>query len=152
MIQNKTRAAKEAAHHMAVATSHQKNQALEILIENVKKNEQSILDANQKDRIAAQEKGLSGALLERLSLENRLNGILEDIQKVIALEDPIGEVFERKTLPNGLKIEKRRIPLGVLGVIYESRPNVSFDISALSIKSGNCAILRGGSETLFTNR
>jgi glutamate-5-semialdehyde dehydrogenase len=143
---------KSLTSQMAVATSDQKNRALEELAKNLKKNELNILSENKKDLALARESGLNEALLERLSLENKLPGIIEDVLKVISLSDPIGEKIEEKTLENALLLGKYRTPIGVLGVIYESRPNVTVDISSLAIKSGNCAILRGGSETLHTNR
>lgn len=142
---------KEAAFHLARASGEQKRQALEALMEYLMREEESILKANAQDLVLAKEKGLEKPLLERLSLENRLIGIIHDIEQVLLLPDPIGEVFEQEVLPNGLKLEKCRVPIGVLGVIYESRPNVTLDITALSIKSGNCALLRGGSEALQTN-
>jgi glutamate-5-semialdehyde dehydrogenase len=145
-------AAKTATFKMAMASSTQKNAALEVLVENLKKHREIILQANRQDKALAQADGLSTALLERLSLENQLEGIIHDIAQVIQLPDPVGELFDEQNLPNQLKLAKRRIPIGVLGVIYESRPNVTLDISTLTIKSGNCAILRGGSETLHTNR
>lgn len=150
-LKNKARAAKTASFEMAKASLTQKNGALEALAVNLKKCEGSILEANQQDISAAKANGLSDALLDRLSLENRLEGIICDITQVIALPDPVGTLFDEQCLPNQLKLAKCRTPLGVLGVIYESRPNVTLDISALTIKSGNCAVLRGGSETLQTN-
>ncbi len=145
-------AAKSAAIKMAMASTLQKNKFLEALIENIQQEQERILQANRQDIALAQNNGLSSALLERLSLENRLEGIIHDIGQVIQLADPIGEEYDVENLPNQLRLAKCRTPIGVLGVIYESRPNVTIDITALSIKSGNCAILRGGSETLHTNR
>lgn len=144
--------AKKATIEMAQASLKQKNGALEELIANLKKYRETILEANQQDLALAKANGLSTALQERLSLENRLEAIMHDIEQVIGLPDPIGEWLEEQILPNQLKLAKCRTPLGVLGVIYESRPNVTLDISALTIKSGNCAILRGGSEALQTNQ
>src|SRR3989304_3414650 len=140
--------AKAASYAMAKASSEQKNKALEALIENWKKQQEAILKANRQDISLAQAQNLSEALLERLSLENRLEGIIHELAQVIGLPDPVGVLFDEKTLPNQLKLAKCRTPIGVLGVIYESRPNVTIDITALTIKSDNCAILRGGSETL----
>ena len=144
--------AKNSTTKMATASTQQKNHCLKLLAENLKKNQEAILHANAQDIALAEAKGLQGSLLERLSLKNKLDGIIGDVEQVITLSDPIGEKFDDKTLPNGLHIEKQRTPIGVLGVIYESRPNVTIDISALAIKSGNCAVLRGGSETLQTNQ
>ncbi len=145
-------AAKRATLEMARATLENKNGALKVLIENLKKHQEAILQANRQDISLAKANGLSAALLERLSLENRLEGIIHDIIQVIALPDPVGVLFDEQNSSNQLKLAKCRTPIGVLGVIYESRPNVTLDISTLTIKSGNCAILRGGSETLHTNR
>lgn len=144
--------AKAATFAMAKSSLKKRNRALEALIENVDQNKERIFQANRQDIAIAKANGLSGALLERLSLEGRLEGVLHDIELVAGLPDPIGSLYDGQELPNGLKLEKSRTPLGVLGVIYESRPNVTLDITALTIKSGNCALLRGGSETLYTNR
>ncbi len=144
--------AKTTAFDMSKASLGQRNGALEALIGNLKKQEEAIMQANQHDTTFAEANGLSTSLLERLSLKNRLEGIINDISQIIALPDPVGELFDEKSLPNQLKLAKCRIPIGVLGVIYESRPNVTLDIGALTIKSGNCAILRGGSEALHTNQ
>ncbi len=145
-------AAKKANFEMAKAPLEQKNGALEVLIENLKKYRESILQANAQDILLAKANGLNAAMLERLNLENRLEGIIHDITQVIGLPDPVGALFDEQSLPNQLQLAKCRIPIGVLGVIYESRPNVTLDISTLAIKSGNCAILRGGSESLLTNQ
>jgi len=144
--------AKRLTPQMATATLEQKNNVLKALIENLKKSQQRILEANLKDVNLAKTTALNAALLERLSLENKLEGIIHDIEQVLLLPDPIGEIFDEKTLPNKLHLARYRTPIGVLGIIYESRPNVTIDISALTIKSGNCALLRGGSETLHTNQ
>ncbi len=144
--------AKAATFSLAKASSEQKNGALEALSQHLKEQREAILEANQRDLTFAESKGLSAALLERLSLTHRLEGIIRDIEAIIALPDPVGTVFDEENLPNQLHRAKCRTPLGVLGVIYESRPNVTIDISVLAIKSGNCAILRGGSEALHTNQ
>lgn len=144
--------AKNLTFQMAAASSQQKNDALKAMMENLKKNQRSILEANFKDITLAKTNALNEALLERLSLENKLEGIIHDIEQVMLLPDPIGEIFDEKNLPNQLHLARYRTPIGVLGIIYESRPNVTIDISALMIKSGNCALLRGGSETLHTNQ
>ena len=112
-----------------------------------------IFTANQADVDSARSAGLSEAMIDRLVLnEQRLAGIVADLRRVADLPDPVGEVFEESVLPNGLRIRKQRVPLGVLAVIYESRPNVTVDVAGLAIKSGNCAVLRGGSETIRSNR
>lgn len=143
--------AKETTFDMARITTDQKNAALQFIIDVLKKQAKEVLKANQEDIADAEASGLDAAMIDRLSLQNRLEALLSDIKNVIQLPDPIGESFEELTI-NQLKIKKCRTPLGVIGVIYESRPNVTLDISALVIKSSNCAILRGGSETLRTNK
>lgn len=144
--------AKEATYLMARASTHEKNLALKHIAGSLETHRSKILRANDQDLQAGKEAGLSEAMLDRSSLQNRLQGIASDVSKVIDLPDPIGEFFERTMLPNGLDISKCRTPIGVLGVIYEARPNVTIDIAALTIKTGNCAILRGGTETLRSNR
>jgi glutamate-5-semialdehyde dehydrogenase len=144
--------AKNAAALIASASTEQKNHALKILAEVLQKSHKEILQANRQDLQLAKASGLSDALLERLSLENRLPSFIDDIYKIIYLPDPVGELLEERELPNQLHVTKCRTPIGVLGVIYESRPNVTLDISALTIKSGNSVILRGGKETYHTNR
>lgn len=144
--------AKTAAVLMFKTSLEQRNGALKTLITNLNKFQTQIFEANRKDVALAKANGLSDALLERLSLEGRLDEIIYDIQKVISLPDPIGEFSDEQTLPNQLKLAKCKTPIGVLGIIYESRPNVTLDITSLTIKSGNTAILRGGSETMQTNQ
>lgn len=144
--------AKALTFSMATASLDQKNAALAAIIDHLKKNQGDILSANLKDIAVAKANGLNEPLLERLSLENKLNGIIHDLEKIITLPDPVGERLDEQILPNQLHLAKYRTPIGVLGIIYESRPNVTIDVSALAIKSGNCAILRGGSETLHTNQ
>lgn len=143
------KAAKVASYDMANASLLQRNAALEGIISGILKHRDEILKANEADIANAEH--LSKALIERLSLENHLDKIVHDIEQVLLLKDPFEVAFE-ETLPNGLMLAKHRTPLGVLGVIYESRPNVTIDIAVLAIKSGNAVILRGGSETLQTNR
>jgi len=143
--------AKKASKETARATTEQKNNALQTLADNILKAKSEILKANEEDIFQAKASGMDEAMLDRLSLGGRLEGIVEDTRKLIDLPDPVGKTIENRTLENGLKLTKRRTPIGVLGVIYESRPNVTIDVSALTIKTGNCAILRGGSETLNSN-
>ncbi len=145
--------AKAAARLLARATTEQKNAALNALADQLMARCADILEANALDVAAAKANGLSAALIDRLLLnEQRLNSIAADQRSVIALPDPVGEIFEATTLPNGLQIHKQRVPLGVLGVIYEARPNVTVDVAGLALKTGNAVILRGGSETLNSNR
>ncbi len=145
------KAAKAASLQLRQLDTETKNNALLAIAESLEKNRESILEANQLDIQAARENGLSEALIDRLNLQKRLNGVITDVRHVATLPDPIGVEFEQRTLPNGLKIKKRRVPIGVLGVIYESRPNVTVDVAALAFKTGNAVILRGGSETLNSN-
>ena len=151
-LQKKARAARAASRHMAYLPSAVKNRALENIADSVLAKKVEILAANKIDYEAAQVSGMNAALLDRLMLdEKRLEGIAADTRSVAALPDPIGEIIESSTMPNGLVLEKRRVPLGVIGTIYESRPNVTVDISALCLKSGNAVILRGGRETINSN-
>lgn len=143
---------KKASKSMSKASFNQRNGFLGALATKLKDHRGKVLDANRQDLAKAKALGLSAPLLDRLSLEQRLDGIIKDLQHVIDLPDPLGALFEEIKLENGLLLSKCRTPLGVLGVIYESRPNVTIDVSALTIKSGNAGILRGGSETLETNR
>lgn len=152
-LKQKGERARRAARRLAVLDTATKNNALKTIAEMLMEREPEILSANDHDIDAGQEAGLSEALLDRLLLTvQRLEGIANDVLSVAALPDPVGETFDARTLPNGLSVGKRRVPVGVIGVIYESRPNVTVDISALCLKSGNAAILRGGKEALNTNR
>ncbi len=145
--------ARQAAQHLAISSEAARNQVLHVLAELLLARSAEIITANQRDLEQAQQNGLSAAMIDRLTLTHaRLEGIAADLRQVAALPDPVGEVFEKQVLDNGLRVHKQRVPLGVLGVIYESRPNVTIDISGLALKSGNAAILRGGSETIHSNR
>lgn len=144
-------AARQAAMQLATATTATKNAFLYNLADSLESHSELILAANNVDIAAARDAGLSDPLIDRLSLVGRLENIAVDVRGIVALPDPIGEGYDAETLPNGLRVCKRRVPLGVLAIIYESRPNVTVDVAALAIKSGNAVILRGGSETLVTN-
>ncbi len=145
-------AAKQASYQLATASTAQKNQALSIIADELEVNAKAILAANAKDIELGREAGLSDALLDRLLLnEQRLAGIAADVRNVISLNDPVGSEMDSKVLENGMSLAKRRVPLGVVGVIYEARPNVTIDIAALCLKTGNASILRGGKETFFSN-
>lgn len=145
-------AAKEAAFHLATASTAQKNKALSIIADELEANAATILEANAKDIELGREAGLTEALLDRLLLnEERLTGIANDVRNVISLNDPVGSEIDSKVLENGMSLSRRRVPLGVVGVIYEARPNVTIDIAALCLKTGNASILRGGKETFFSN-
>jgi glutamate-5-semialdehyde dehydrogenase len=152
-LKTKTEAAKQAGRLLATMDTDAKNKALGIIAETIMEQEPNILAANDKDMAAGRANGLSEALLDRLMLNaQRLENIANDVKAVVNLPDPVGEEFDSRRLPNGLQLSKRRIPLGVIGVIYESRPNVTIDISTLCIKSGNAAVLRGGKESAYSNR
>ncbi len=146
------KAAKDAAFQLATASTAQKNQALAIIADELETNSATILAANAKDIELGREAGLTDALLDRLLLnEERLTGIANDVRNVISLNDPVGSEIDSKVLENGMSLSRRRVPLGVVGVIYEARPNVTIDIAALCLKTGNASILRGGKETFFSN-
>jgi glutamate-5-semialdehyde dehydrogenase len=151
-LKAKGRAAKAAAHRLAFTSTDVKNKALLNIAAGLLARQDEILAANKKDVEAARATGMGAALLDRLMLDaGRLEGIAADTRAVAALPDPVGETFEMRTLPNGLQVGKRRVPLGVIAAIYESRPNVTVDIAALCLKSGNAVILRGGKETINSN-
>lgn len=136
-------AARHAARALAVAGTARKNAALEAAARTIEARQGEILAANAADLEAAMAAGLRPALLDRLALdEGRIAGIVEGVRQVAALPDPIGAVTKMDTRPNGLTIGKRRVPLGVIGIIYEARPNVTVDAAALCLKSGNAALLR----------
>jgi glutamate-5-semialdehyde dehydrogenase len=145
-------AARAASRKLAPLTTDVKNAALFAIADELEANSAEILAQNAIDIEAGRAKGLSDALLDRLLLTNeRVARLADDTRSVAALPDPVGADFMSRVLPNGLRLSKRRIPIGVLGVIYEARPNVTIDIAVLSLKTGNAAIMRGGSETLRSN-
>ncbi|EJL6760029.1 glutamate-5-semialdehyde dehydrogenase [Vibrio cholerae] len=146
------KAAKAASFQLATASTAQKNQALAIMADQLEEQSASILAANAKDIALGREASLSDAMLDRLLLnESRLQAIANDVRNVIKLNDPVGSEIDSRVLENGMSLARRRVPLGVVGVIYEARPNVTIDIAALCLKTGNAAILRGGKETFFSN-
>lgn len=141
------RRARAAGRRLGLATTEQKHVALEALAQALLDQRSVILEANAEDLARARDAGTSASLLDRMTLnEQRLQAIAADVRSVVRLPDPIGEEFDRTVLPNGLRVHKRRVPFGVVGVIYEARPNVTVDVAALCLKSGNAAILRGGKE------
>ena len=145
--------ARITARKLAQISTQQKNEFLTQLAEQLKHHSEKILAANDIDIQQAQAAGLSEALIDRLLLNQvRLDCIAKDLYDLIEMPDPIGTIIEEKILPNGLQAQRIRVPLGVMAVIYEARPNVTVDISALGIKSGNAVILRGGKETLHSNK
>jgi glutamate-5-semialdehyde dehydrogenase len=152
-LEKKVRAAKAASHRMAFISTEIKNKALHNISSDLISKNDVILAANQQDYLEAERSGMNAAMLDRLTLNaNRLEGMAKDVLAVAALADPVGEMFDVRTLPNGLIIGRKRVPLGVIGSIYESRPNVTIDISVLCLKSGNAVILRGGKETIRSNK
>ena len=152
-IERLCRDAKTASRKLALTPARQRNAALSVLADWLKAKQGEIIDANRLDIADGRQAGLSDAMIDRLTLNpERIQGMAAELGTVIGLPDPLGEVFEEQTLDNGLRLRKQRVPLGVLAVIYESRPNVTIDVAALALKSGNAVILRGGSETIRTNR
>ena len=144
--------ARAAARKLARLSTAVKNQALLNIARALEESQGEILLANRRDYQAGQQAGLNEAMLDRLMLNReRLAAMAADVRNVAALPDPVGEQFDVRTLPNGLILGKRRVPLGVIGTIYESRPNVTVDIASLCLKSGNAVILRGGSESIHSN-
>lgn len=143
--------AKAASTALARATSDQKNRAILAIADAIEAHSEAILAANQADLEEMRAADFSAALLDRSSLHKRLPGIAADARRVAELPDPVGKIFDSRTLPNGLQVYKRRTPIGVLGVIYEARPNVTVDVVTLAIKSGNAVLLRGGKEVLRSN-
>jgi glutamate-5-semialdehyde dehydrogenase len=146
-------AARAASRRLAVAPTAVKNAALMAIADHLEAGSAAILDANAADVSAAREGGLSEAMLDRLLLTRaRLDALAADVRRVAELPDPVGAEIDRRLLPNGMRLIRRRIPLGVIGVIYEARPNVTVDVASLCLKTGNATILRGGSETARSNR
>jgi glutamate-5-semialdehyde dehydrogenase len=151
-LEEKGKAAKAASKRLAFLPTAVKNKALSGIAEALKAREKEILAANSRDYKESEASGMNAAMLDRLMLNaSRLDGMANDVRTVGALPDPVGEMIEEHKLPNGLQISKKRVPLGVIGAIYESRPNVTLDISVLCLKSGNAVILRGGKEALYSN-
>ena len=146
-------AAKNASRVLSIAGTARKNAALEAIASALEARREEILCANQEDMAAAKAAGMRPSLQDRLALDDsRIAGIVDGVRQVAALPDPIGEITKMSTRPNGLTIGKRRVPLGVIGIIYEARPNVTVDAAALCLKSGNAVILRGGKEAFHSNQ
>ncbi|KXG85756.1 glutamate-5-semialdehyde dehydrogenase [Agrobacterium bohemicum] len=145
--------AKTASRPLSIANADQKNRALLAMASAIEASTSKILDSNARDVAAAETAGVAASFIDRLKLDNaRISGIAEGIRSIAALADPVGEVIAAWDRPNGLKIERVRTPLGVIGVIYESRPNVTADAGALCLKAGNAVILRGGSDSQYSSR
>ena len=151
-LEVKGRAARRAARRLATISADVKNAALHDVADGLKSREEEILAANERDIENGRKKGLEEYFLDRLLLTpERLEGLANDVRGIAALPDPVGEMIEMRNVPNGMTVGKRRVPLGVIGAVYESRPNVTIDISSLCLKSGNAIILRGGSDAINSN-
>ena len=153
LVQAKAQAAKQAAAKLAVTSTAVKNAALLAMAAALEAQQAEILAANERDMTAAAAKGMKSSMLDRLKLTaERISGMADGLRQVAGLADPVGNVIDGKTLPNGLYITKIRVPLGVIGIIYEARPNVTADAAGLCLKSGNAVILKGGSEAMESNK
>ncbi|QTO53463.1 glutamate-5-semialdehyde dehydrogenase [Duffyella gerundensis] len=152
MLEEMGKAARAASYQLAELTTQQKNQVLQSIADRLEAESAAILAANAEDVADARHNGMGDALLDRLTLNpQRLKGIADDVRKVCYLADPVGQLIDGGLLDSGLRLERRRVPLGVVGVIYEARPNVTVDVASLCLKTGNAVILRGGKETHRTN-
>lgn len=153
LVQAKAQAAKQAAAKLAVTSTAVKNAALLAMAAALEAQQAEILAANERDMTAAAANGMKSSMLDRLKLTaERISGMADGLRQVAGLADPVGNVIDGKTLPNGLHITKIRVPLGVIGIIYEARPNVTADAAGLCLKSGNAVILKGGSEAMESNK
>ena len=153
LVKAKAQAAKQAAAKLAVTSTAVKNAALLAMAAALEAKQSEILAANKRDMTAAAAKGMKSSMLDRLKLTaERISGMADGLRQVAGLADPVGNVIDGKTLPNGLHITKIRVPLGVIGIIYEARPNVTADAAGLCLKSGNAVILKGGSEAMESNK
>ncbi|QTF07364.1 glutamate-5-semialdehyde dehydrogenase [Brenneria izadpanahii] len=152
MLEQMGKAAKAASYQLSVLSTAEKDRALMTIADLLEQESVQILAANEQDVAQARQNGMSEALLDRLLLtQERLAAIANDVRQVCRLTDPVGQVIDGRMLDSGLKLERRRVPLGVVGVIYEARPNVTIDVASLCLKTGNAVILRGGKETYRTN-
>lgn len=144
--------AKQASYQLAALSTEQKNQALQMVSSSVLENREAILEANRIDMENGQKKGLNAGLLDRLQLtEQRIADMADAVLDIVKLDDPIGEILDTYELENGLHIEKKRVPIGVIGIIYEARPNVTLDAFSICFKTGNAVILKGGSDAIHSN-
>ena len=150
---NKAKEAKESARVLAKSSSKQKNNALLKMAETLRKKTKELISENKKDIKYAEKKGLSKALVDRLTLnEKRIEEMAHGLIEVVALPDPVGEITKMWQRPNGMTVGRMRVPIGVIGIIYEARPNVTADATGLCLKAGNAVILRGGSEAINSNK
>lgn len=144
--------ARNAGYDYSILDTKSKNEALYAIADELDNNREAIFSVNKTDVENARNNGLNEALVDRLTLtDSRFREMVEGVRKVATLDDPVGRIYDGRTLPNGLTLVKKSVPFGVVGVIYESRPNVTVDIAALCLKSGNACFLRGGSEAFNTN-
>ncbi len=147
------RQARTAAHALAILSTRQKNAILHSMAAELREQSAGILEENARDLATGEANGLTSAMLDRLRLdEARLEAVAGGVEQVAGLADPVGEILDERTRPNGIRIQQIRVPIGVIGIIYESRPNVTSDAAVLCLKSGNATILRGGSEAIHSNR
>ncbi len=152
-VRLKGRLAKKASTILNIKTTDEKNHALLKIAEQLLKDQTEIIEANKKDLSSGKEKGLTDSVLDRILLnESRITSMANSVEELIALKDPVGEILETIQKENGLKIEKQRVPLGVIGMIYEARPNVTVDAASLCLKTGNAVILRGSSSAKYSNK
>ena len=151
-ILEKGKRVKEASRILAVTNTVIKNKALLFMAEELEKNREIIKAENSMDIEAGVKKGLSDAFIDRLTLnDKRIDSMIKNLHDVVNLKDPIGEIFNMNTMPNGLKVGQMRVPIGVIGIIFESRPNVCIEVASLTVKSGNAALLKGGSDAIHSN-
>ncbi|MCP3671872.1 MAG: glutamate-5-semialdehyde dehydrogenase [Gammaproteobacteria bacterium] len=152
-MQDVGRRARDASRILAAASTAEKNSALLAIADDIDRGRAALIQENQKDMQAGADKGLDAALLDRLELTPaRIDSMIEGLRQIAALPDPIGEIFDMNYRPSGIQVGRMRVPLGVVGIIYESRPNVTADAAALCLKSGNATVLRGGSEAFHSNQ
>jgi glutamate-5-semialdehyde dehydrogenase len=151
-LMEKGKAIKDASRILAIASTAIKDSALQHIAAEIEMNREFIKSENSKDRLAGMEKGLSDAFMDRLTLDDkRIDGMIKIVHDVVNLKDPIGEIFNMNTMPNGLKVGQMRVPIGIIGIIFESRPNVCIEVASLTIKSGNGVLLKGGSDAIHSN-
>lgn len=151
-LSEKGKTIRDASRKLAVAGTAIKDSALREIAMEIEKNREWIKSENGMDLKAGMAKGLSAAFMDRLTLDDkRIDGMIKILHDVVNLKDPIGEIFNMKTMPNGLKVGQMRVPIGVIGIIFESRPNVCIEVAALTIKSGNGVLLKGGSDAIHSN-
>ena len=152
LVRRAAQAARAAQRQVSAASRERKDAALEAIAEHLLASSQEVLAANEQDLVRARDSGMKEGLVDRLTLTGaRLEQIARAVREIASLTDPVGQVVDGQVLPNGLRVRRVRVPLGVVGMIYEARPNVTVDVTALTLKSGNAVILRGGSAAQATN-